>query len=87
VHLGISRETLYAWSRDEDKSEFSDLLSQVRTAQERQLINEGLRGNFNSTITKLLLNKHGYSDKSEVTSVQPVEIRRIIVSPSGEVVT
>jgi hypothetical protein len=30
------------------------------------LLNNGLNGSFNSTITKLILNKHDYTEKSEV---------------------
>jgi hypothetical protein len=33
--------------------------------QESKLLNEGLKGNFNATITKLILTKHGYSDRIE----------------------
>ena len=34
--------------------------------QEKDLINKGLTGDFNSTITKLILTKHGYSDKQDI---------------------
>ena len=61
--LGINRSTLYAWS--DDNVEFSNILGDVQTAQERQLLSGGLGGEFNSAIVKLMLGKHGYSDKQE----------------------
>jgi hypothetical protein len=65
VHLGVSRDTLYEW---EDKyPDFSDILEQLRAAQADQLIQNGLIGYFNSTITKLMLTKHGYADRQELT--------------------
>jgi DNA-binding phage protein len=64
--IGISRETIYAWAKDETKPEFSDILMRVMEKQERNLVNGGLAGGFNPAVTKMMLTKHGYSDKSEV---------------------
>ena len=63
--LGITRETCYAWARDENKAEFSDILGELMQRQERGLLNGGLGGEFNSSISKMMLTKHGYSDKVE----------------------
>jgi hypothetical protein len=63
--LGITRETCYAWARDETKAEFSDILNELMQRQERGLLNGGLGGEFNSSISKMMLTKHGYSDKVE----------------------
>jgi hypothetical protein len=68
VVLGISRKTIYEWARQDDKKEFCDILEEILSDQERTLINKGLKGDFNSNIVKLALGKHGYSDKSDVTS-------------------
>lgn len=67
VHLHISRSTLQDWANDEAKVEFSDMLAEIQCTQERTLINKGLNGDFNSNITKLVLAKHGYVDKQELT--------------------
>lgn len=64
--LGISRETIYDWSSQEEKAEFSDIVEAIRGKQERVLANKGLKGDFNPTIAKLMLTKHGYSDKQEL---------------------
>lgn len=64
--LGIRTETVYAWEADENKEEFSDILTRIRQAQHQRLVNNGLIGDFNPAITKMMLTKHGYSDKQEL---------------------
>lgn len=69
LYLGISRETVYAWERE--NPEFSDIVEAVRQDQASMLVSKGLDGSFNSTIAKLLLSsKHGYVEQSatDVTS-------------------
>ena len=61
--INIARSTLYKWSNE--KKEFSDILESINTKQQKVLINKGLSGLFNSNITKLVLGKHGFSDKQE----------------------
>lgn len=61
--LGISRDTVYEWCREEDKREFSDIVANCMSAQERKLVNGALLGDLNPTISKLLLAKHGHSER------------------------
>jgi len=70
MYLNLNRSTLYDWREHEDKAEFSNILDQILTMQHRELMNNGLSGDFNAAITKLALGKHGYSDKvdSDVTT-------------------
>lgn len=68
VHLHISRETVYDWAKQDDKKEFSDIVVEILSNQERALVNKGLKGEFNSTIAKLLLAKHGYKEESDITT-------------------
>ena len=90
VRLDVARETLQAWARDEDKPEFSDIYAKLMAMQEDELIRNGLMGHFNASITKMILTKHGYSDKVDATSSdgtmtpasQPVVIR--LVGPDDE---
>lgn len=68
-YVGISRDTVYAWERE--NPEFSDIADSVRQLQGRMALNGGLKGTFNATISKLLLSsKHGYVEQSatDVTS-------------------
>jgi len=67
IHLGISRETIYAWSKDPEKQAFSDIAGQIMSSQERALMNGGITGDFNASITKLALAKHGYADSKQIT--------------------
>lgn len=88
--MGISRETAYQWSKDEDKRQFSDIFTRVMQLQERGLVNNGLRGDFNPAITKMMLTKHGYSDKQEIDhsstdgTLTPTVIERVIVDVKAE---
>jgi hypothetical protein len=60
VYLKVSRETLYQWA-DEHKL-FSDIMEELGAIQEDRLINNGLSGDYNPTISKVLLTKHGYRE-------------------------
>lgn len=66
IELGVHRDTIYEWSKEH--KEFSDILDNLLSLQEEELIERGLEGSFNPTITKLMLTKHGYTDKNDVTS-------------------
>lgn len=60
--IGVRRETCHAWAKDPGK-EFSNILGVIAESQERELMNKGLDGSYNASITKMLLTKHGYSDR------------------------
>jgi hypothetical protein len=60
--IGITRETCHAWAIKPD-NEFSHILKAIAQTQERELLNNGLSGDFVAPITKMMLSKHGYSDK------------------------
>lgn len=89
--INRARSTVYKWA-DEDDKKFSDILSELKEAQELALLNKGLSGEFNSTITKLILTKHGYSDKQETelsgVNGKPIEVDQNItvdfIDPSSD---
>lgn len=62
--IGVHRDTCHAWAGN-DGNEFSDILKAIAQKQERELVNNGLTGDFVAPITKMMLTKHGYSDKVE----------------------
>lgn len=63
IYLDCSRKTVYNWA--EQNPEFLHILEKLLSTQEVKLINGGLKGFYNATISKLILTKHGYADKVE----------------------
>lgn len=78
VKLKVWRSTLHDWAdpkSDVYHPEFHDIFEQLKARQAMQLIQNGLVNNYNSTITKLILTKHGYVDRQDVTSdSKPVQV-------------
>lgn len=62
---GVHRGTLQRWAEEADKPEFHDIYLHLMASQERGLVSGGLAGGFNAAVTKMILTKHGYSDKIE----------------------
>ncbi|WP_337241752.1 DNA-packaging protein [Proteus faecis] len=67
-YLAIARSTTYEYAKQDSVQgrEFSDIVEGILSLQENKLINGGLKGDFNASIAKLMLAKHGYSEKQEV---------------------
>ena len=83
--LDITRATLYAWAKDDNKKVFSDILDNINKRQEQVLLKNGLNNKFNSNITKLVLGKHGYHDRAQQgdTQIQVIINRGGVVLKSG----
>ena len=62
-YCGKNRDSMYQYAKE--SKEFSDILSNILTLQENKLLNGGLSGAMNPTITKLVLSKHNYHEKVE----------------------
>lgn len=81
IFIGKARSTVYKWLNEEDKKEFSDIIEELMSSQAKHLINNGLKGEYNSTITKLMLGKHGYKEATETDltskgeALQPVLVK------------
>lgn len=65
--LGISKQTSFTWEKD--YPQFLATLQAVEALQEHTAMNKGITGEFNSTIVKLVLANHGYSDKVQQDNV------------------
>lgn len=64
IYFNVSKSTLYEWAKE--YPEFSDSLDKVLRFQEHKLLNGGVSGTYNSTISKLILSSnHGYKEKTE----------------------
>ena len=74
TYLGVSRKTLYNWR--EGNEEFLHILDRLLGIQETELWNKGLKGEYQPTLVKLMLTKHGYSDRQEISGIEgaPVEV-------------
>ena len=74
--LSIPRETLQRWRREKatpEQAEFEFLTEMLLCQQECLLIDNGLVSKWNSNIVKLVLGKHGYSDKLETDNKNKIE--------------
>ncbi len=56
------------------------MLGLILARQKRTLINKGLTGVFNATIVKLMLSKHGYSEKVDQTVTGAVPVKEVDIS-------
>lgn len=73
-YLKIHRSTLYEWKKTH--IQFSDIIEELQQKQAERLLANGLSGTYNSTIAKVLLTKHGYTDKTEVDQKTTIEDKR-----------
>lgn len=81
-YLDTRRRQLYQW-KDENRNErFTHILEKIIEEQKRLLLAKGLSGEFNSNIVKLMLGKHGYSDKQQIEQSgidgKPIEQKWVI---------
>lgn len=80
--LDVNRDTIYQWEKDHE--EFSDILGKLRSKQAQMLIDKGLSGDYNPTIAKVLLTKHGYIEKQEVDNKHSGNVSFINTMPRPE---
>lgn len=66
VYLDINKTTIYDW--ESKYEEFSHVIDTLRGKQAEKLLNNGLSGTYNSTISKVLLTKHGYREGIDQTT-------------------
>lgn len=64
VYLGVARKTIYNWRDQQDG--FLHIFEQLMAKQAKGVFYGALKGDYNATISKLMLTKHGYSDKQEI---------------------
>jgi hypothetical protein len=78
LYLRINRDTVYEWCKVHQ--EFADIISDLRAEQADRLINSGLSGDYNPTIAKVLLTKHGYREGLEHTGDEGGAIKHDITN-------
>jgi hypothetical protein len=73
-HLKVDTDTIVEWGKI--YPDFSVTLSEIRNEQKKRLISNGLSGEYNPLIAKLVLSaNHGMKEKTDVTSNdQPISV-------------
>lgn len=79
-YIGVSVRTIHNWKTDEAKADFLHICEGVMTLQSRFLINNGLLGVYSAPITKMMMVKHGYSDKVENIN-RNIEPKTVYIDP------
>jgi len=72
LYIKVHRDTIYDWEKKYQG--FSDIINVLRAKQAECLINNGLSGDYNPIIAKVLLSKQGYSEKTETIIKDELEI-------------
>lgn len=67
LYLNVARKTLYNWENQSENDVFLHIMERLREKQANALISNGLSGDYNPTIAKVLLTKHGYREGVEQT--------------------
>lgn len=66
-YLNVNRDTLYEWAKHHPA--FSDTLRDIELEQAQRLVDNGLSGDYNPTIAKLILSSnHGMKERNDVTT-------------------
>jgi hypothetical protein len=62
-YIDVNRSTAQDWGKN--SPDFSAIVERILEKQELKLLSNGLTGDYNASIAKLMLTKHGYNDKVE----------------------
>lgn len=63
VFIKVASKTVYNWGHEYPA--FLRTLKEIEDKQHLELASRGLKGDYNPTITKLMLHNHGYSEKTQ----------------------
>jgi len=89
LFIDVSTKAIKRWA-DGRYPEFQHTVERIELIQHQVLINGGLMDKHNTTITKLMLFKHGYSDKQAIDhrssdgSMSPPRIELVHVKPDND---
>lgn len=68
IVVGVNRATLKDWRNRGVDEEFTNIYDNLMAEQERTLLRGGLSKQFSGAITAMILTKHGYANKTDLTS-------------------
>ena len=89
AYLEKSEDAIYDWVKQDIDPKFSELIKRIRSVRHRDLLNGGLKGSMNPSITKLcLVSKHGYSENNQQDSGVTINVSRdsVQVSTRGQTI-
>lgn len=66
-HCGIHKQTISKYRKEHD--EFDVLCARVEEEQERVLLTMGLTRKHDNSLTKLMLMRHGYNERTQVDTI------------------
>lgn len=66
VYLDIARDTIYDWKKKHP--DFSYIVEKILAEQENRLVNGGISGDYNATISKVMMTKHGYREGHDLSN-------------------
>jgi len=67
--LEINKSTVYDWANNKNLKEFSDAIEMLKAKQCDMLLRHGLSGDYNPTITSLMLRlNHGMSNRARINN-------------------
>lgn len=74
LFLGVNTDTIHEWTKLHE--DFAEVAKEVMDHQHEDLVQGGLKGELSPAVTKMLLHKHGYSDKQEISGPNnsPVQV-------------
>jgi hypothetical protein len=75
LYLDVNRSSIYEWK--EKHKEFSNILERLLGDQVQKLFDNGLSGEWNATIAKLVLAKHGYKEQKEVDNTHSLKVLKL----------
>ena len=71
-YIDVNRSTAQDWRGS--SPDFSAIVERILEKQELKLLSNGLTGDYNPTIAKLMLTKHGYTDKVETDNHTTIDL-------------
>ena len=71
-YIDVNRSTARDWGNNNPA--FSTIVERILEKQELKLLSNGLTGDYNASIAKLMLTKHGYTDKVETDNHTTIDL-------------
>lgn len=78
LHLKVNRDTIYSWKDDPTKPDFSDICERLLLLQAQKLQKGAVSGQYNASVSTMLLARQGIKAVQEVEVSMPKELQEAI---------